>query len=65
MINRNQAKLLSKFNRGMIANEKRTYRASLKIFKMLYKEYLQIGVKTPPLKDMQTSIRIAKILNSL
>ncbi len=60
------ARILEKFEKELIENEKPDYLRALKIFEALWKEGVKIGVLPlkDPLEDIETDIRIARILNS-
>ena len=60
------AVILEKFERELIENEKPDYLRALKIFEALWREGVEIGVlpSKDPLEDIETDIRIARILNS-
>lgn len=59
-------KVLENLERQKIKGEKPDYFKSLKIFETLWKESLNLGVLPlkNPLEDIETDIRIARILNS-
>ncbi len=60
------AKILEEFERQQIKKEKADYLKSLKIFEALWNEGVSLG--SLPLKnaleDIETDIRIARVLNS-
>jgi hypothetical protein len=60
------ARILEKFERELIENEKPDYVKALKIYEALWKEGISMGVLPlkNPLEDIETDIRIARILNS-
>jgi hypothetical protein len=59
-------KILEEFEREEIKKEKTNYFKSLKIFEALWNEGVNLGVLPlrDPLDDIETDIRIARILNS-
>ncbi|HDH10970.1 MAG TPA: hypothetical protein ENG83_01980 [Nitrospirae bacterium] len=59
------ARILEKFEKELIENEKPDYLRALKIFEALWKEGVKTGVLPlkDPLEDIETDIRIARILN--
>lgn len=60
------SKILEEFEREEIKKEKTNYFKSLKIFEALWNEGVNLGVLplSDPLDDIETDIRIARILNS-
>lgn len=60
------SKILEEFEREEIKKEKTNYFKSLKIFEALWNEGVNLGVLPlrDPLDDIETDIRIARILNS-
>jgi hypothetical protein len=61
-----KSKMLEKFEKEQIKNKKINYVKSLKIFEALWKEGVSLGVLPlkDPLEGIETSVRIARILNS-
>ncbi|MEK7307469.1 MAG: hypothetical protein AAB089_00160 [Nitrospirota bacterium] len=59
-------KILEEFEREEIKKEKSDYLKSLRIFEALWNEGKSLGVLPlkNPLEDIETDIRIARILNS-
>ena len=59
-------RVLEEFERKEIKKEKPDYLKSLKIFEALWNEGKNLGVLPlkDPLEDIETDIRIARILNS-
>jgi hypothetical protein len=59
-------RVLEEFERKEIKKEKPDYLKSLKIFEALWNEGVNLGVLPlkDPLEDIETDIRIARILNS-
>lgn len=59
-------RILEEFERKEIKKEKPDYLKSLKIFEALWNEGVNLGVLPlkDPLEDIETDIRIARILNS-
>jgi hypothetical protein len=59
-------KILEEFKREEIKKEKSDYLKSLKIFEALWNEGVSLGVLPlkNPLEDIETDIKIARILNS-
>ena len=60
------AEILDRFEKELIKNERPDYFKALKIFEALWKEGVNLGVLPlkDPLEDIETDIRIARILNS-
>ncbi len=60
------ARILEKFEKELIEIEKPDYLRALKIFEALWKEGVSLGALPlkNPLEDIETDIRIARILNS-
>jgi hypothetical protein len=60
------ARILEKFEKELTENEKPDYLRALKIFEALWKEGMRMGVLPlkDPFEDIETDIRIARILNS-
>lgn len=60
------AEILERFEKELIRNERPDYLKALKIFEALWKEGMNLGVLPlkNPLEDIETDIRIARILNS-
>ncbi len=58
--------ILRKFEKEDLRNQKPDYLKSLRIFEALWNEGVALGVLPlkDPLEDIETDIRIAKILNS-
>lgn len=59
-------KILRRFEKADLRNQKTDYLQALKIFEALWKEGVTLGVLPlkDPLEDIETDIRIARILNS-
>lgn len=59
-------KFLRKFEKEEIKNEKFCYSKALKLFEAMWKEGISLGIipLKDPLDDIETDIRIARILNS-
>lgn len=60
------SKVLREFERNELINERLSYSESLRIFESLWNEAVSLGVLPlkNPLEDIETNIRIARILNS-
>lgn len=60
------SKILEEFNKQETKKEKNNYFKSLKIFEALWGEGINLGILPlkNPLEDIETDIRIARILNS-
>lgn len=58
---------LERFERELIAGVKPDYAQNLRIAEALYEEAVHLGVWPPkdPLEGIETSIRIARIVNSV
>lgn len=56
--------VLERFHQQLLADEKFSYRQSLKIFESLYREAKTLGVVDHnPFTDLEGDFRIARILN--
>ena len=60
------SKILKEFEKEDLRNQKNDYRHALEIFEALWKEGVTLGILPlkDPLEDIETDIRIARILNS-
>ena len=60
------AKLLARFEDEETRNEKLSYRQALKLFEAMWREAVGLGVlpSKDPLEDIESDIRIARVLNS-
>lgn len=60
------SKVLDKFEKDEIRNNKTIYVRSMQIFEALWSEAMNLGVLPlkDPLEGVETSVRIARILNS-
>ncbi len=60
------ARLLEEFEKKEIKKEKPNYLKSLRIFEALWNEGINLGILPlkDPFEDIETDIRIARILNS-
>lgn len=60
------SELLRKFEQEELRREKTDYRESLQIFAAMWQEGVRLGVLPlqDPLEDIETDVRVARILNS-